>query len=134
MALTQKDREAAEDPSTVSLEFEAMCSRWDIVNTLIGGTEAMRAAGELYLPRHANEGGASYFERLERATLLNMLELTLKQWVGKPFGKPVKLGDDVPEQIVAFETDIDLQGTDIGVFLRRWVCLWVTARPFPCLD
>lgn len=120
MALTQQDREAMEDPSTTSAEYDKMVSRWDIVNALLGGTEAMRVAGEQFLPPHTNESRDAYFERLERATLLNMLELTLTQWVGKPFGKPVKFNDGVPEQIQEFETDIDLQGTDVAVFLRRW--------------
>ena len=120
MPFSQQEKEAMEDPSTVSGEFEVMSSRWEIVNTLLGGTEAMRQAGELYLPRHTNESTGSYFERLDRATLLNMLEITLKQWVGKPFSKPVELGENVPPQIVAFEDDIDLQGTDLAVFLRRW--------------
>ena len=120
MALTQEERDAIENPSTTSDEYNMMTSRWAIVNALLGGTETMRAVGEEFLPRHSNEGTGDYFERLDRATLLNMVDLTLKQWVGKPFGKPVELNEDVPPQIKAFEDDIDLQGTDLGVFLRRW--------------
>ena len=75
----------ADDPSTTSYAYDYMLPKWEMVETLLGGTSAMRAAGEDYLPRHAEEDGSNYFERLNSTTLYNMFELTLDTLVGKPF-------------------------------------------------
>lgn len=120
MPMSQAEREAIENPSTLSEEFLKMHPRWQLVNTLLGGTESMRASGQKYLPPHTNEDTTSYMERLDSATLLNMTEITLKHWVGKPFAKPVQLTEETPQPIRSLEDDIDLQGTDIAIFLRRW--------------
>jgi hypothetical protein len=80
----------------------------------------MRNAQTAYLPRHPEETGNAYDERLQAAVLYNMAELTLDTWVGKPFGEPVKLNDDVPEPIITLLDDIDLQGNNLTVFSRNW--------------
>jgi len=113
-------KKEAPTPATPSMAYEAMCPMWRKVETLLAGTDAMRAAGEEYLPRHEEEGQQAYMERLSRATLLNMTQLTLDSWVGKPFGDPVKVGDDVPEQIKELLDNVDMQGNDITVFSRAW--------------
>jgi hypothetical protein len=110
----------APTPATPSMAYEAMQPMWRKVETLLAGTDAMRAAGEEYLPRHEEEGQHAYQERLSRATLLNMTQLTLDSWVGRPFGDPVKVGEDVPEQIKDLLDNVDMQGNDITVFCRTW--------------
>lgn len=107
-------------PATPSMAYQAMEPMWRKIETLLAGTAAMRAAGEEYLPRHEEEGQMAYRERLARATLLNMTQITLDSWVGKPFGDPVKIGDDVPEQLRKLMDNVDLQGNDITVFSRAW--------------
>jgi hypothetical protein len=97
-----------------------MLPKWEMVETLLGGTSAMRAAGEDYLPRHAEEDGSNYFERLNSTTLYNMFELTLDTLVGKPFSDEIKLNDDVPEPIADITSDIDLRGNNITAFARHW--------------
>lgn len=114
------DRKDVNDPSQTSSAYDCMAPKWDMIETLLAGTGAMRAAGGHYLPRHEQETATNYSERLERATLLNMTELTLNSLVGKPFSEPVTLGDDVPEALKAILPDIDLQGNDISVFARSW--------------
>jgi hypothetical protein len=79
----------------------------------------MRAAGQLYLPQHISESNERYAERLQRATLLNMTGLTLESWVGRPFGEPVKLKEDVPAEIVDLCEDIDTLGNNLTVFSRN---------------
>jgi hypothetical protein len=74
----------------------AMLPVWEKIETLLDGTDAMRAAGQAYLPQHEEESDTAYNERLARATLLNMLQMTLDAWVGKPFSEPIGSGDDVP--------------------------------------
>lgn len=108
------------DPSSTSLAWDLMSPKWEMMNTILAGTQAMRDAGETYLPRHEQESRANYSERLNRCTLFNMTELTLGTWVGKPFSDPVKLNDDVPAEIVNISDDIDLQGDSITVVARDW--------------
>lgn len=118
-----KAKKAADlpDPSIKSYAYQAMEGKWSMIMTLMGGTEAMRAAERQYLPQHAEESNENYNERLERNTLFNMFELTLDSLVGKPFVEPIKMGDDVPQDIVDMMQDADLQGNDITSFCREWL-------------
>lgn len=108
-------------PATTSGAYDTMAPRWHVIETLLGGTEAMRSAGETYLPKHTEELEEGYQERLQVSVLLNMVEQTLDTLSGKPFGEPIQVGDDVPaairEQILG---DVDLQGNNLDVFARRW--------------
>lgn len=109
-----------DDPSSTSQAYDIMAPRWQKINALLGGTEAMRAAGQAYLPQHGNEKDVVYAERLASTTLLNMTELTLESWVGRPFSEPIILGEDVPAPIVELMEDVDLQGHNLQVFARSW--------------
>ncbi len=98
-----------------------MFPRWRLIETLLGGTEAMREAGELYLPRHQEETDKGYQERLASAVLLNMVERTLDTLSGKPFSEPIRLNEDVPQVIKEIILpDVDLQGNNLDVFARQW--------------
>lgn len=107
-------------PATTSMAYDSMLPIWTKVGTLLAGTEAMRAAGEEYLPKHQEESDGAYRERLSTSLLLNMLQMTLDSWVSRPFAECVKVNDDVPEQLSSLLDDVDLQGNDINVFARHW--------------
>ncbi len=106
-------------PATPSSAYEYMKPDWDLVNALLGGTKAMREAGETYLPKHRREYSDDYKERLETNVLVNYFEWTLEGLVSKPFAEAPKF-DKVPSEIEKHMDDIDLQGNDIVVFLRNW--------------
>lgn len=124
-AAAGKPTEPAPDPSVKSMAYTFMEPKWAMIQALLGGTYAMRAAEREYLPQHAEESQENYNERLNRDTLFNMFELTLDSLVGKPFVEPVKLNSDVPDQIsnskTGFAKNIDLQGNDISSFSREWL-------------
>jgi hypothetical protein len=107
-------------PDSTSDSYDTMLPTWVKLETVLQGTEAMRAAGRLYLPQHQEETAHAYQERLNRSVLLNMLQFTLDSWVGKPFSSPVHVGDDVPPQIQELLENIDLQGNSLEVFCRNW--------------
>ncbi len=108
------------DPSETSMAWDAMIGSWAMIETLLGGTKAMRAADAVYLPQHPQESHGNYNERLQTNVLFNAMELTLDHFVGRPFSDPVKLNNDVPDAIAEDAVNIDLQGNDITTFCREW--------------
>lgn len=115
-------------PATTSAAYDVMEPRWALMDALLGGTDAMRAAGERFCPKHEEETDLSYEARLAGAVLYNMTEQTLDSLAGKPFSAPIKLSKDVPAIIAGtpenpaagFADDIDLQGNNLHVFCRKW--------------
>ena len=109
-----------ENPANPSHAHSIMTPRWAKINALLGGTEAMREAGPIYLPQHHREYDEDYEERLECSVLLNVFEITVDTLAGKPFTQPLVLQDDVPEIIRnEYVEDIDLQGNHIDQFAGR---------------
>lgn len=97
-----------------------MVPQWEKVTALLGGTRAMREAGEKYLPMFEFESPKNYDIRRLMTTLLNMTELTLNSWVGRPFSDPMIIGDDVPGEVKILLDDVNLQGDSVHVFSRAW--------------
>ena len=112
------EKDKSEDVSSTSEAYDEMHPEWCKIWTLMGGTPAMRRAGTLYLPQHPREANSHYSRRLETNTLLNILELTVKDWVGKVFAKPIKFEENVPQEIQSISDDVDRLGTDLGSFMR----------------
>jgi len=115
------DEKNPKSPATTSCAYDRMMPRWGVMETLLGGTESMRNAGETYTPKYSEETEDGYAARLQAAVLLNMVEQTLDTLCGKPFSEPVKPGEDIPAGIVdQILKDVDLQGNNIDVFCRQW--------------
>jgi hypothetical protein len=95
---------------------KAMAREWPLLAALLGGTPAMRAAGERFLPKWPGEEQASYAARLATATLFPAYRRTVGVMSGKPFAKAVTLGDDVPAAIKTWAENIDLHGRNLTAF------------------
>jgi hypothetical protein len=93
-----------------------MSEDYPIITGLLGGTTAMRKAGKTYLPQWPNEPGDAYANRLATATLFPAFGRTCEVLTGKPFSKPVTIGEDVPSRIRDWCDDIDLQGHNLHAF------------------
>ena len=102
-----------------SAAYTAALPSWGMVEALKGGTAAMRAARETFLPRHEAEREDAYKVRLERSFLFTAYARTIELLVGKAFSKPVTPGDTVPENLKEFFKDIDLAGTDLHTFAAQ---------------
>ena len=111
-----RKKEATVD--TLSVAYLAMQYNLMLVNTLIAGTDAMRAAGELYLPREPKESKEAYDNRLSRSVLHNAFADAIQKLVGKPFSKPVTLKENTLDQIQDWTEDIDRCGNNITTFAR----------------
>ena len=108
------------DPSIPSKEYTEMVPKWDKINTLLEGTEAMRAAGQKYLPKYKLETDEAYSTRLNVGVLYNFIELTLNSMTGKPFSDLINLSK-ISDDLKPFIDDIDLQGNHLLVFIRSWL-------------
>lgn len=106
--------------NTPTAAWLAMKPRWDLIDTLLSGTAAMRAAGSAYLPQHQYESDEAYDERLGRAVLKNYTSGTLEKLVGKAFKDPPALADGAPSPIEDFCEDVDGEGNALAVFARSW--------------
>jgi hypothetical protein len=112
------DSKDPDSPATTSFEWDEMIETWMMVETILGGTKEMREAGRVYLPQHTEESDPNYEDRLATNILFNSLEITLDQFVGRPFSEPMKLNEDVPEDISEHSKNIDLQSNDLNTFCR----------------
>lgn len=117
------------DPSTRSADYEAMVGYWTKVDTFLGGVEAMRLAGETYLPRFQEEDKNSkdsrgrtydpYVLRREKTPFTNIYEDILRNLSAKPFSKEVTLKDPTPEY-AALAENLDGRGRTLHVFANEW--------------
>jgi hypothetical protein len=89
--------------------------------TLLSGTTGMRAAAGRYLPRNPAEHPEQYERRLKSTFLFNAFERSLQMLSGKVFSEPVKLDENVPDEIVEWSSDIDLEGRDLSTFAEDWL-------------
>jgi hypothetical protein len=109
--------DAVAKPSPV---HDAMCKRWAVIRTVLGGTEAMRDAGKDMLPMHPYESEDAWKSRRDGAVLDNYTRRTLDTLVGKAFREPPAPGDDVPEVLLTFLEDVDGEGTGFATFSRGY--------------
>lgn len=130
---TARSSVKATDPSTPSLAYSAMAGRWALISTVLGGTEAMRAAGKTLLPQHEGEGDLRYRNRLSTAVLTNYTALTLDHWTGKPFSKPAVMSKDTDPEIAKLAEDINLCGDEFTVVLKDWFTKGMAKQVAYCL-
>lgn len=110
-----------DSPAFVLDAVVEMQEDWNLITALLGGTKAMRAAGQAYLPQWPKEDDKGYQERLNRSTLLPAFSETVKNMTGRVFARAVTLGDEVPENIREWVADdIDNQGNNLDVFAAKW--------------
>jgi hypothetical protein len=100
----------------------AMEADWRLTDALLGGTRAMREAGDTYLPQEPKETNGSYKVRLERSFLLGAYKDTLNAICGKPFSRPIVLrggGESgLGEQIAPIEGNANREGDDLTQFAK----------------
>lgn len=103
-------------PADDSPAVAAMRPDWELAAALLGGTRAMRAAGQKYLPKWPAEEQAAYDARLAVAVLFPAFGRTVETLKGKPFSHTVTLDDGMPAETEAWLQDIDREGRNITAF------------------
>jgi hypothetical protein len=99
-----------------SVAVDKMAEDWGLVDAVMGGTKAMRAAGKSYLPQWTSEDPDSYKTRLATATFFPAYARTISVLTGKPFSKELTYGADIPTGIKELLDDVDLQGRNLHAF------------------
>jgi hypothetical protein len=84
---------------------------------LMGGTDAMRMAGEKFLPKFEAESHEAYRARLGGSWLFNGYRKTTRDMTGRVFDKPVE-AVEVPSSIKDMLDNVDLQGRDLSTWAR----------------
>lgn len=110
----------SDDPSKTLKAVEDMREDWAIVDPLMGGTRAMRAAGEELLTRWPDEEKDAYQKRLDRSTLFPAYSETVKNNTGRVFAEPIVLGEDVPPALQELTQDFDRQGNNMQVWAKSY--------------
>lgn len=103
-----------------SPDSAAMLEYWDLTDTLVDGINALRLAGEKYLPRFVDEGNTEYQYRLKCTKLTNIYRDTVEGLASKPFEQEVALVTDenksVPPEIEEFTENVDGSGNNLTIF------------------
>lgn len=103
-------------PSDTSSDYDAMKPYWDMVATILGGADAMRAAGPKYLPKFPNESQADYDFRRQNSKFTNIFRDIVENLAAKPFSKEVVLSENASDRVKALSENITGQGDHLHVF------------------
>ena len=107
----------APNPSMPSADYSAMKPFWDMVETILGGTLAIRKAGKTYLPKFPNETDKDYDYRCLNAKFTNIYRDIVEGLASKPFAKEVQIKEGSgSKKIEELLEDIDGQGNHLHVF------------------
>lgn len=111
---------AGEDtPEQTHPEYGSMSGPWKRIRDLQGGTDAVKKARDLYLPKHDAELISDYEVRLRLGVLFNGFVRTLNAMTGLVTQRDVMLGKDAKGPLVSHWENIDGRGTHGAVFARR---------------
>jgi len=86
---------------------------------LKGGTKAMRAAKEEFLPKEKGETQDSYDRRLKRSILVNYYWSTICKTASDVFREDVEASDDLPDEVAELLDNIDQRGNSATAFLAK---------------
>lgn len=103
-------------PDTPSSDYDAMAPYWAMVSTILGGSEAVKKAGETYLPQFPNETEADYEYRRANGKFTNIYADILSTLSEKPFGEMLTLADNASDTMKKLSQDIDGRGNNLHVF------------------
>ena len=100
---------------TPSAAVAKMAEAWPMIDALVGGTGAMRAAGELLMPRFPAEDPTAHTARVKMATLFPAFARTTEVLAAKPLSKAITL-DDLPPEIEELLEDVDGEGSTLHAY------------------
>lgn len=103
--------------TSISAEIAAFQNDIQGITALLGGTPAMREAGELYLPRFELEADKEYKKRLGVSTLTPYFEETVRGMNGRLFYKPADTSM-VDDRILPTLDNFNLSGDNFAQIME----------------
>jgi hypothetical protein len=107
------------DVSTTHPQYDDALPLWQKCRDMVAGQEAVHAAGELYLPRLAEQSTKEYEAYKSRALVYNATGRTLDGLTGLIFRRPPTI--DLPESADYLLTDVNTSGTPLLTFCEQVV-------------
>lgn len=110
MPLIKTKKDTVEE---TSLAYDAMAEAWPLLHDLLGGTKAMREAGQQWLPQEPAETSEAYDVRLKRSFLFNAYRDTIARLSNCPFAQPITV-TSCPKELEYLISDTDGTGRDLN--------------------
>lgn len=111
--------ETADNVAKPCEAYTRMRVDWQMIDDLLGGTRAMRMAGERWLPKEEAESDKAYRVRINRSFLYGALRDTMRRLKSKPFSRSVTLAEPLTDRLATFDADVDGQGQDLTQFAAQ---------------
>jgi len=108
------------DPNAVAImtkRFAELEEKRRLCKDLMGGTDAMIKAGKKWINQHPAETDTDYELRLKENILSNFMRQAVDKATGKIFGKPMKIVESTPKEIVDFCMNVDRAGRGLDAFV-----------------
>src|SRR6478736_5726053 len=103
-------------------EYGAHVAEWSRARDVLAGEDAVKAAGEKYLPRLDSQTDEEYRAYKARASFLGVTSHTLEEYLVLVFRRaPATKLEACPNGLQAFVADCDLWGMDLVRYARRIV-------------
>ncbi|MEI7733547.1 MAG: DUF4055 domain-containing protein [Verrucomicrobiota bacterium] len=112
--------------NTTHPEYDLMAATWSRARDIMGGEDAIKAAGEKYLPKLESQSDEEYQAYKARAVFFNATARTLAGYVGMIFRKPpyIKLPESnsaLGKAMAEFNNDADMLGTSLYGYSKQVV-------------
>ena len=92
---------------TPCMAYNYMAVEWQLIDDLLGGSDAMRANSSTYLPQFNKEQEKHYNSRVNNSMLFSAYANTAKNVIAKPFSKPITINGNLPSPLDEIESDVD---------------------------
>lgn len=102
-----------------SLFHRSMESKWELLQALRDGTDAMRFQRTLFLPKNIDERRKEYNDRIARTFLFPGYDTAINRIVARPFSRPVQLSvelETLPEKLRWLFKDADGENKSMSTF------------------
>ncbi len=99
-------------------DYDAALAAWSRARDVLAGEDAVKAAGERYLPRLDSQSGEEYAAYKARASFFGATARTLEEYLDLVFRRAPLLAYVVAEGLKRFVGDCDLSGTDFVRYAR----------------
>ena len=105
-------------------EYDAALAGWQRARNVIAGEDAVKAAGELYLPRLTAQSDDDYNAYRTRASFFNATSRTADGYVGmvfrrSPFQRLPSPKSSIGKALAGFSNDADMLGTSLYGYAKN---------------